>query len=95
MNGDGGNLLIGIDGEGVVLGLFPDYSTLKDGNKDKFELHLTQVLIKDFTLPTFKAYCRITFLPYAEHEVCVVTVNPSIQPHISFLLIVTRCQLAW
>ena len=39
-NSSGGVLLIGVDDSGTVLGLEPDYITLKNPDRDGFELHL-------------------------------------------------------
>ncbi len=39
-NKEGGMLIIGASDDGEVIGLEDDYNCLKDGDKDKFELHL-------------------------------------------------------
>jgi hypothetical protein len=43
-NGQGGTLLIGVSDEGQVLGLESNYAGLGDIDRDKFELHLRNVL---------------------------------------------------
>ena len=43
-NKEGGMLIIGASDEGEVIGLEDDYNSLKDGDKDKFELHLRNLL---------------------------------------------------
>ncbi|MGH8018188.1 MAG: AlbA family DNA-binding domain-containing protein [Opitutaceae bacterium] len=43
-NSQGGTLLIGVDDAGNILGLEHDYLSLQDGNRDKFELHLRNLL---------------------------------------------------
>ncbi len=43
-NGTGGTLLIGVDDNGAILGLSKDYETLKNPDKDGFELHLRNII---------------------------------------------------
>lgn len=49
-NGKGGNVLIGVENNGNVLGLGFDYKTLKNGagTRDEFELHLRSLLENAF-----------------------------------------------
>ena len=53
-NSEGGKLLIGVADNGEILGLQEDYNTLKEANKDHFELHLRNIVNnaygKDFAL---------------------------------------------
>lgn len=44
LNSDGGTLLIGVDDTGTVLGLEPDFATLKTPDSDRFELWLRDLL---------------------------------------------------
>ena len=44
LNSDGGTLLIGVDDAGTVLGLDPDFATLKVPDADRFELWLRDLL---------------------------------------------------
>lgn len=44
LNADGGTLLIGVDDEGIPLGLDADYATLKTPDADRFELWLRDLL---------------------------------------------------
>jgi very-short-patch-repair endonuclease len=53
-NQAGGTLLIGVRDDGVVTGIESDYVTLSDGNRDKFELHLSH-LINSYFGPAFHA----------------------------------------
>nr|WP_246308664.1 ATP-binding protein [Kineosphaera limosa] len=43
-NSDGGTLLLGVDDEGTLLGLAPDFATLKQPDPDRFELWLRDLL---------------------------------------------------
>ena len=44
----GGTLIIGVMDKGEVVGIENDYKTLDSGDKDKFELHLTNLFQKFF-----------------------------------------------
>lgn len=46
LNSQGGTLLIGVDDDGRIIGLKPDYSTLKKKNKDGFQLALMDLITK-------------------------------------------------
>jgi hypothetical protein len=78
-NAKGGVLLIGVDDEGVVLGLKPDYETLSKGNRDGFELHLTQVLSAALG-ESVLAFATITFHQIDGEDVCQVAVEASDHP---------------
>ncbi len=43
-NSDGGTLLLGVDDEGTLLGLGPDFATLKQADPDRFELWFRDLL---------------------------------------------------
>ncbi|WOC12738.1 AlbA family DNA-binding domain-containing protein [Gordonia sp. MP11Mi] len=45
LNGDGGTLLIGVDDDGVPLGLDADYATLRVPDADRYELWLRDLLV--------------------------------------------------
>ena len=74
LNSDGGNLIIGVDDDGNVLGLDKDYSTLSKQDKDGFQLALNNIinnyLGKD-------VWVDINVVPCDEKEVCVIKANPS------------------
>lgn len=78
-NAKGGVLLIGVDDDGAVLGLEPDYATLNKQNRDGFELHTTQVLAAALG-ESVLAYVTITFHEIDGCDVCQVTVEPSDHP---------------
>ena len=78
-NAKGGVLLIGVDDEGVVLGLEPDYRTLSKGNRDGFELHLTQVLGAALG-ESVLAFVTVTFHEVDGSDVCQVGVEPCDHP---------------
>ena len=43
-NGEGGTLIIGVTDESEINGLQNDYTTFNNGNKDKFEIHLRNLV---------------------------------------------------
>lgn len=78
-NAKGGVLLIGVDDEGTVLGLDADYATLSKGNRDGFELQVTQVLSAALG-ESVLAFVTITFHEIDGHDVCQIAVEPCDHP---------------
>ena len=75
-NGGGGTLLIGVADDGTVKGLERDYACL-GGNRDKLELHLTNLLGRHFG-PAFRAaQIGISFPQHEDVEVCRIEVRPA------------------
>ena len=81
MNSAGGTLLLGVDDGGNLIGLGPDYTTLKQPNADRFELWLrgmwrTRMGTNAAALP------QVDFAPTPDGtaEVCRVTAPPSPLP---------------
>lgn len=80
LNAGGGTLLIGVADDGSIVGLEPDYRTLgKKGNRDGFELHLTQVLSSAIGIAPL-AFVRVSFATAEGHDVCKVDVRSSPEP---------------
>lgn len=81
-NGDGGTLLIGVDDEGTILGLENDYSTL-DGTKDEFELHLRELVKKNFGPGFATTNISVTFPTHdGDKEVCKIDIKAAAHPQI-------------
>ena len=81
LNSFGGTLLLGVDDAGTLIGLAPDFSTLKQPDADRYELWLrdlwrTRLGANAAVLP------RLDFAPAddGEGDVCRVTVPPSPVP---------------
>ena len=81
MNSAGGTLLLGVDDGGNLIGLGPDYTTLKQPDADRFELWLrgmwrTRMGTNAAALP------QVDFAPTPDGtaEVCRVTAPPSPLP---------------
>ncbi len=79
MNGDGGQLVIGVDDNGKVLGLENDYRALGNADRDKFENHLTQ-LVKTAIGVEYVKYMSVVFDEINKKDVCLVTVLKSHKP---------------
>jgi hypothetical protein len=78
-NAEGGTLLIGVDDEGTVLGLENDYAALA-GDRDKFELHLRNLLNQQLGKAFVASKVTITFPAVGDVEVCQVDVSRADQP---------------
>jgi uncharacterized repeat protein (TIGR03833 family) len=85
LNSNGGSLIIGVkenkDGGGnQIVGVEPEYQTLKDGCQDGYRRMLVD-LIKDY-FPTnifnhMDSYFQITFEKVEDQTVCGITISPS------------------
>ena len=77
-NSSGGILFIGVDNEGSILGLENDYA-LMGVDKDGFELHLYNLMIKNFGINYTKSYgdknISVSFPKIGEQEICMVEVK--------------------
>jgi len=79
MNTDGGNLFIGIDDKGTVLGLENDFKTLKKQNIDGFEQFL-MTLISEKIGANFCTLVAVKFYKLEENEICQIVVRPYSSP---------------
>lgn len=79
-NSQGGTLLIGVDDEGRVLGLEHDYLSLGDVDRDKFELHLRNLLNQQFGTGVVTSKIDIMFHEVEENEVCQIDVASVKEP---------------
>lgn len=84
-NGQGGTLLIGVDDNGNILGLEGDFRALGGADKDKFELHLRNVLNNNFGLAFVTNKASITFPLVGEFEICQVNIQASTTPIVTKL----------
>jgi hypothetical protein len=78
-NRDGGTLIIGVDDEGEILGLENDYISL-NGTKDEFELHLRNLVNKNFGPSFATSNIGITFPISDDGEVCQVDIKRALKP---------------
>ena len=86
MNSGGGTLLIGVDDGGKLIGLGPDYATLKTPDADRFELWIRdlwgQRLGTNAAALPILDFCEATDPQdgYGPQEVCRVTIPPAAVP---------------
>ncbi|MBE9160374.1 DUF262 domain-containing protein [Nodosilinea sp. LEGE 06152] len=78
-NSDGGTLLIGVNDDGEVLGLENDYNSL-NGTRDKFEVHLRNLVNKAFGASFAASNLTITFPASSEKEVCQIDIKRALHP---------------
>jgi predicted HTH transcriptional regulator len=81
----GGTLIIGISDTKEVLGLQPDYSSLKRSDRegpdrDRFEQSFHQILINSIGESRCARWVKAHFCSLNGKDVCVVTVAPSSEP---------------
>lgn len=79
-NSQGGTLLIGVQDDGTVLGLEHDYVSLRDGNRDKFELHLRGLLNESLGRAFVAGKVQIRFHEVDGKDLCQVEVSPAREP---------------
>ncbi|KHE91950.1 MAG: DUF262 domain-containing protein [Candidatus Scalindua rubra] len=79
-NGEGGTLIIGVTDEGEIEGLHHDYATLNNGDKDKFEIHLRNLLNKEYGVEFSTNNLKISFPEVDDKELCLVEIIPGLKP---------------
>ena len=79
LNGNGGTLLIGVDDAGKILGLGRDYRITQNGNRDKYQLWLSDLLIACLGKNAL-AHLSVSFDGVDSGDVCRVDVRPSPRP---------------
>lgn len=72
-NAEGGKLVIGVDDNGEILGLENDYLSL-EGDRDKFELHLRNIINNTFGKNFAASGIAIEFYQAEGKEICVIDV---------------------
>ncbi|GJQ57282.1 MAG: ATP-binding protein [Candidatus Scalindua sp. AMX11] len=79
MNNKGGTLLIGLDNEGIPLGLEHDYNTLKRKNRDGYEQFIIG-LISSHLATDLCLNISVIFQNLESNEICRVIISPSLRP---------------
>jgi len=79
MNAKGGAVLIGVNDDGQVLGLDPDYQSIKKPDSDGFENVFNMAFNKMIGVE-YRRFVDVTFPSIDGKEICVVSVRPSLQP---------------
>ena len=75
-NAGGGTLLIGVEDNRELVGLESDYESL-DGDKDKFELHLSNLIDANISKVFRANNIKIKFPTIHEVEICQIDIKPS------------------
>lgn len=73
----GGTLLIGVSDEGEITGLDHDYASLGDADRDRFELHLRNLINHRIGESFCSSKVKISFPEVGDIELCRVDVKPS------------------
>lgn len=76
-NGQGGTLLIGVKDNGEILGLEGDYHALGGANRDKFELHLRNILNRCFGTSFVTTKLKVSFPSVGDVEICQIDIQPA------------------
>ena len=79
-NAEGGTLIMGVTDDYEIVGLDYDYNTLGDGNKDKFELHLRNLINKSYGVEFATNNISIDFPVIDDKELCVVDIVKGEKP---------------
>jgi hypothetical protein len=79
-NSQGGTLLIGVSDSGEILGLEGDYLSLGGANRDKFELHLRNLLTSSFGIAFVSSKLKVLFPAIGEVEICQIDIPPANKP---------------
>ncbi len=79
-NRDGGTLIMGVTDDMEVIGLENDYNTLREGNKDAFELHLRNLINEAYGVEFTSGSISIQFPEVNDLEVCVLEVKQGNTP---------------
>ena len=78
-NAKGGVLLIGVDDDGNVLGLAPDYESLPKSNRDGFEQQIIQVIGASLG-ESVVAFVTVTFHEVEGKDVCQLAIEACDHP---------------
>jgi hypothetical protein len=76
----GGTLFIGVKDDGDILGLEADYATLKEQDKDRFELHLRELINAAYGANFATSQLEITFPVKDGKEFCMIEVKRGKEP---------------
>lgn len=79
LNGNGGILIIGVDGFGEILGLANDYWSLKKRDKEGFEQRLLLIISNAFGKGIFSKI-HVAFHVIGDKEICSLIIDHSNRP---------------
>ncbi len=81
-NSQGGTILIGVGDDGKVIGLEYDFMSLGGVDRDKFELHLRDLLNQQFGTAFVASKIQIKFHQIDDKEVCEIEILQAREPMI-------------
>lgn len=84
-NSGGGTLLIGVTDDGDVHGLEADYASLGGADRDKFEIHLRN-LLNQLGVAFITSKVNVRFHEVAEKDICQIDIIPATSP----VIVVTK-----
>jgi hypothetical protein len=78
LNSDGGTLLIGVDDNKNILGLFDDFTTLKQSinNRDEFQKHFDN-LVENYLGNSAFSFINLLFHNFDGNTICEIQVKPN------------------
>lgn len=79
MNSNGGQLILGVNDSGNVVGLEDDYGSLPKQNPDGFENHFTNVF-HSMIGPEYRQFVQLKFTRAGNKDCCLVRILPSSKP---------------
>ena len=79
LNGEGGCLIIGVNDDGLAIGLAEDLSLMKAPDTDRYELFLRDILAKAMG-SAITATVIVEFATVSAQQVCVLRIPPSTRP---------------
>ena len=79
-NAQGGSLLIGVDNDGRAVGLSRDYESLGEASRDRFEVHLRNVLNQQFGTTFVASKIKTQFHAVDDVDMCQVDVTTAKEP---------------
>jgi membrane protein YdbS with pleckstrin-like domain len=79
MNTTGGALLIGVGDGGEILGLEPDYQTMRKPDSDGFE-NVFNMAFNKMIGAEYRRFAEVSFPMLEGQQICVVRVRPSSHP---------------
>ena len=80
MNAAGGSVFVGVSDSGEILGLQPDYMTLRKQDSDGFELAVRQSIEKYTKNKMPSEYTKFEFHLIEGKEICEIIVSPTPKP---------------
>jgi DNA-binding response OmpR family regulator len=76
---NGGTLLIGVDDNGTILGLYEDYQSMKKKDRDGYENFLTTLMLDTYG-KEFSPFIQIIFHQVDDKEICQIIIHSSSKP---------------